>query len=102
MTEKTQAAAAGKVLVGVDASDNAVRAAEWAAGEAVARNAPLILVHAISARGASAFEATRHALAREDAITLLDQVAAYVRAQYRASTWRPRYPTCPRPARSPS
>ncbi len=40
----------GRVVVGIDGSDAAINAAVWAVGEAVSRNVPIRLVHAIPER----------------------------------------------------
>ncbi len=52
-TDTTYAASAERVVVGVDFSDNAARAAAWAAGEAVERGLTLHLVHALELPGAA-------------------------------------------------
>ena len=43
-----------RVVVGVDGSDTAINAAKWAVAEAVSRNVPLRLVHAVPDRRADA------------------------------------------------
>ena len=48
MTENSHAETSERVVVGVDESENAMRAADWAAREAAARGAPLVLLHAIN------------------------------------------------------
>jgi nucleotide-binding universal stress UspA family protein len=67
-----------RVVAGVDASEHAARAAEWAAREARDRGLPLHLVHALDlpdpahdVRGYSAFTAAR----REDGARLLAELA---------------------------
>jgi len=71
-----------RIVVGVDRSDNAARAAAWAAREAVDRGASLQLVHALHLPGASAmvyeppgFTATQ----RETGAKLLQRHAAALR-----------------------
>ncbi|HTJ70435.1 MAG TPA: universal stress protein [Actinospica sp.] len=84
MTEKEQTGvhATDAVVVGVDPSENALRAAEWAAAEAVARNVPLLLVHALHIPDVSVLEPDEYALrARADGAILVDRVAAEVRAR---------------------
>jgi len=82
MTDNTQASATSKLLVGVDASDNAMRAVEWAAAEAAARNAPLTLVHAISVQGVASFDAGRFVgPAREEGHSLLRRIIERVRTR---------------------
>ncbi|HKI43605.1 MAG: universal stress protein [Mycobacterium sp.] len=41
-----------RIVVGIDGSDAAINAAKWAVGEAVSRNIPVRLVHAVSERSA--------------------------------------------------
>lgn len=41
-----------RIVVGIDGSDAAINAAKWAAAEAVSRNVPLRLIHAIPRRNA--------------------------------------------------
>ncbi|KKC03846.1 universal stress protein [Mycobacterium nebraskense] len=43
-----------RIVVGIDGSDAAINAAKWAAAEAVSRNVPLRLIHAIPQRHADA------------------------------------------------
>jgi nucleotide-binding universal stress UspA family protein len=43
-----------RIVVGIDGSDAAINAAKWAAAEAVSRNIPLRLIHAIPRRPADA------------------------------------------------
>jgi len=50
MTHSTSASR--RIVVGVDSSDNASRAAAWAAREAADRGLPLHVVHAIDVPGA--------------------------------------------------
>jgi nucleotide-binding universal stress UspA family protein len=72
--------AAGRVVVGVDGSPNAMRAAEWAAREADARGAPLLLLHAI--RTPDVYVVERSELAshmRAEGRTLLRRTAERVR-----------------------
>lgn len=73
---QTEVADAERIIVGVDASDNAMRAAEWAAGEASARNVPLVIVYAIKARGVYMAElGDLGSRVRDDAQSLLDRVS---------------------------
>lgn len=48
MTDSREEEAARRVVVGVDSSENAARAARWAAAEAVSRGVPLAVAHAIN------------------------------------------------------
>jgi nucleotide-binding universal stress UspA family protein len=75
----------GRVVVGVDASDNAARAAAWAAHEAAARSLSLLIVHALDLPiGAAAViePVTYAAVNRKHAADLLERIAAPLRAQY--------------------
>ena len=47
MTENKDEESPRRIIVGVDRSDNAARAAQWAAREAVSRGVPLTVVHAL-------------------------------------------------------
>jgi nucleotide-binding universal stress UspA family protein len=74
-----------RVVVGVDASDNAARAAAWAANEAAAHGLSLLIVHALDLPiGAAAViePAAYAAVHRERAVDLLERIAAPLRAQY--------------------
>jgi len=87
MTENTpasDAAAPRRVVVGVDHSDNAARAAAWAAREAADRGLPLHLVHAIDLPGplGMIIEPVGYARSqRKEARELLDHIAAALREQ---------------------
>jgi nucleotide-binding universal stress UspA family protein len=77
--------APGRIVVGVDTSDNATRAALWAAREAEARGLALHVVHALNLPAVSAtpleppeYAAKQHAYAT----ALLDTVIGEVRDQY--------------------
>ena len=77
--------APGRIVVGVDTSDNATRAALWAAREAEARGLALHVVHALNLPAVSAmpleppeYAAKQHAYAT----ALLDTVIGKVRDQY--------------------
>jgi nucleotide-binding universal stress UspA family protein len=83
MTENT--VNEGRVVVGVDTSDNAARAAAWAAREAADRGLKLVIVHALDLPigAAAAIEPAGYAEAhRTHATALLDRVAAPLREQY--------------------
>jgi len=56
MSENWEPARAGEVVAGVDGSENAMCAAEWAAAEAAARGTILALVHATSVPGQASLE----------------------------------------------
>jgi nucleotide-binding universal stress UspA family protein len=65
------------VVVGVDGSDGAAWAAEWAAGEAFRRGVPLVVVHALSLPEVSMVEPSEYAVqARAQGQRLLDAVVA--------------------------
>ena len=70
-----------RIVVGVDPSANAARAAEWAAREATDRGAPLHLVHALNQpHGTSLVDpAGSVRTMHETAAGLLDQVAGSLR-----------------------
>jgi nucleotide-binding universal stress UspA family protein len=71
------------VVVGVDPSENAMRAAEWAAAEALIRDAPLLLVHALHVPDVSALEPSEYALrARADGEVLASRVAAATQTHF--------------------
>lgn len=71
---------ADAVVVGVDPSENAMRAAEWAAAEAVVREAPLLLVHALHVPDVSVLEPSEYARqALADGDVLVNRIAAAVR-----------------------
>lgn len=83
MTQNTPASA--RVVVGVDPSDNAAKAAAWAAREAAGRGLELHLVHATDLPGVAGelleppdYAAHQHKAATE----LLESVAADLRGQY--------------------
>lgn len=83
--DATTRAAAEAVLVGVDGSDNAARAAAWAAAEAERRDAVLTLVHALhlptptsAVLGPMDYAEQRRAEGRE----LLDEQASALRAEH--------------------
>jgi nucleotide-binding universal stress UspA family protein len=80
MTQNT--AAPRRVVVGVDGSDNAARAATWAAREADDRSLPLHLVHATNLPGAmgQVYEPPHYAATRNTAgEKLLDEMAGSLR-----------------------
>lgn len=83
MSENWEPARAGEVVVGVDGSENAMCAAEWAAAEAVARATTLALVHATSVPGQAAFEGGEIAeRAREQGRALLRRAADRIRGRF--------------------
>jgi nucleotide-binding universal stress UspA family protein len=73
-----------RVIVGVDPSANAARAAEWAAHEAAGRGMPLHLVHALNRpHGTSMVDPADSVRTMQDtAAGLLTQVAEALRARY--------------------
>jgi nucleotide-binding universal stress UspA family protein len=78
---------AERIVVGVDSSDNAARAADWAAGEAVERGLAVHLVHALDLPGAmgESIEPDGYAAAqREAGETLLAKTTATLREQHPA------------------
>jgi nucleotide-binding universal stress UspA family protein len=75
--------AAGAVVAGVDASENAMSAAEWAAGEAVVRGVPLVVAHAVDVPDVSVLEPSEFALqARAEGLALVEHVASRIRARF--------------------
>lgn len=81
MTANSHAETSEKVVVGVDESENAIRAAEWAAREAVARGAPLLLLHAIKTPDVFVLEPNDLASrAREAGQDLLGRISERLRA----------------------
>jgi nucleotide-binding universal stress UspA family protein len=71
------------VVVGVDNSQNASFAADWAAREALARSMPLTLVHALSLPDVSVLEPAEYALhSRLVGAEVLDHIAERLRTQY--------------------
>jgi nucleotide-binding universal stress UspA family protein len=72
----------GLVIVGVDASENAARAALWAADDAAERGAGLHIVHAIGSE--PEFSVTRHraAFTHDDRLELLDRTLQQARAAH--------------------
>jgi nucleotide-binding universal stress UspA family protein len=73
----------GAVVVGVDGSESAGIAAEWAAKEAIVRAAPLTLVHALNVPDVSVLEPSQVAQqARAEGRALADRVAARVHARF--------------------
>jgi len=82
MTANAQAAA-GEILVGVDSSANAMRAADWAAAEAAARGASLVLVHATTVPEGPVFGPSDYPRwSRAHGLELLEGTAARVRTVY--------------------
>ena len=84
-TEHAQTAE--RVVVGIDSSDNAARAADWAGREAVGRGLALHLVHALDLPGAvgKLIEPDGYAKARHTAgEKLLSTITAALREQYPA------------------
>jgi nucleotide-binding universal stress UspA family protein len=76
-----------RIVVGIDPSENAARAAFWAAREAAEASLPLHLVHALELPSASgtAFEPPGYAKGRlADGEKLLNRVAATIRSEYPA------------------
>ena len=91
MTEHTTAhrpaQAAGRIVVGVDPSDCAARAADWAAREAVDRGLALHLMHALDLPGAAGelVEPAGYVTAQHTAgQTLLAEITGAVREQHPA------------------
>jgi nucleotide-binding universal stress UspA family protein len=71
------------VVAGVDGSENARSAAEWAAREALARGVPLTLLHALDLRDVSVLEPSEFALrSRDDGRAVLDRVVAHVKDRF--------------------
>jgi len=88
-TATQNAKTAERIVVGVDSSENAARAAAWAASEAVDRGLALHLVHALDLPGAvgELVEPTGYAAARHVAgEKLLAKIAGEVREQHPALT----------------
>jgi len=92
MTENTSTQStknAERIVVGVDSSDNAARAADWAAREAVDRGLALHLVHALELPGAvgELIEPAGYAVAQHAAgEKLLAKITGTVREEYPALT----------------
>ena len=83
MSENWEPARAGEVVAGVDGSENAMCAAEWAAAEAVARETSLALAHATSVPGQAALEVGEIAdRAREQGRALLQRAVSRVRGRF--------------------
>jgi len=85
MTENYDEETPRRIVVGVDRSENAARAARWAAREAVTRGVPLTVVHAVHLpTGAGLpFEPPDYARRRhEEGGRLLDLVAGNLRAEF--------------------
>ena len=76
-----------RIVVGVDASDNALHAAIWAARQAAALGVPLIVVHALDLGATSIYSAAvGYTDARRDqGATLLGKVARTLREQVPAA-----------------
>lgn len=83
MTENSRAEASERIVAGVDGSENAVRAAEWAAREATVRGAPLLLLHAYKTPDAYVLEPSDLASRmREEGEALLRHVSERLRAGF--------------------
>lgn len=83
--ESPGSALSASIVVGVDPSDSALRAALWAAREAVDRGLRLELVHALDLRAPAGTAADPRGFAnarREDGDLLLDRVVGAVRAHF--------------------
>lgn len=77
MTDGSDEKAPSRVVVGIDHSDDSVRAAHWAASEAQARGVPLTIAHALDLHEPGA---RRHGdKAREQGRGLLDMAAGHLR-----------------------
>jgi nucleotide-binding universal stress UspA family protein len=74
-----------RVIVGVDGSENAARAAAWAAHQAVDLGVPLLLVHALDLGATSVYSNAVGftAARREEGARLLGDHAARLRARFR-------------------
>ena len=72
-----------RIVVGVDTSDNALRAALWAARQAADLHAPVLLVHALDLGATSVYsEAVGYTQARrDDGAALLGRVVSTLREQ---------------------
>src|SRR5579859_4311674 len=73
-----------RIVVGVDSSDNALRAAVWAAQLAADLEVPLLVVHALDLGATSIYaEAVGYTQARrDDGAALLGRVVSEVREQF--------------------
>ena len=85
MTQNNEQEMPGRVVVGVDSSENSMRAARWAAREAQSRRVPLTIVHALHLLTGAALtleppEFAEHA--RDEGRKLLLLVADNVRAEF--------------------
>lgn len=82
MTENSRAETPERIVVGVDRSENAMRAAEWAAREAAAREVPLVLLHAIKLPEGYVLVGDVAARMRNEGEALLRHVAQRLRARF--------------------
>lgn len=82
MSENWEPARAGEVVAGVDGSENAMCAAEWAAAEAVARGTTLALVHATAVPGQGLDDDEIAARAGEQGRALLLRARDRVRGRF--------------------
>jgi len=82
MTENSQAEPSERVAVGVDGSENSMRAAEWAAREAIGRKAPLMLLHAVKLPEGYVMAGDVVARMRDEGETLLRRVSERLRAGF--------------------
>lgn len=83
MAENRHAETSDRIVVGVDGSENAMRAAEWAAREAAARGAPLMLLHAIKTPEVYSLEPSdRVSRMRGEGGALLNHISERLRAQF--------------------
>jgi nucleotide-binding universal stress UspA family protein len=85
MTENTAEPTRRRVVVGIDSSENATRAARWAAAEAVSRGVPLLLAHALHASSGEGvpLEPVDYAeRCREEGRTLLESTAEKLRHEF--------------------
>ena len=85
MTDSNEEEAPGSVVVGVDGSENAARAARWAAAEAVSRGVALTIAHALHlpTGAALSMEPVKHAeKRREEGGRLLHLVTADLRRDF--------------------
>src|SRR6266700_189366 len=85
MTENRDEESPRRIVVGVDRSDNAARAAQWAAREAVSRGVPLTVVHALHlpTDAALPLEPPQYAeKERASSRTFVERVARNLRDEY--------------------
>lgn len=82
MTENRHDETSRRIVVGVDGSENAMRAAQWAAGEAVARRAPLVVLHAAKVPEGYLMTGDLEKRIRQEAEALASEVSESLRAQF--------------------